>query len=78
MSGAFPKEFKHFATEVVDFSSDICAKGQNDLTCTFPGTHKYEVHHFNVGHKIVTVDDIEQNCPRSVKYFFRKANTSAA
>ena len=59
-----PEEFKHVVTEVVDFSSDIHAKREHDLTCTFPETHKCEVHHLTFDPKFVTVDEIERNHPR--------------
>ena len=63
-----PEEFKHVVTEVADFSSDIHAKREHDLTCTFPETHKCEVHHLTFDPKFVTVDEIERNHPRSAKF----------
>ena len=63
-----PEEFKHVVTEVVDFSSDIHAKREHDLTCTFPETHQCEVHHLTFDPEFVTVDEIERNHPRSAKF----------
>ncbi len=69
-----PDEFKHVVSEVVDFSSDINAKRQHDLTCTFPETHKCEVHHLlTYLPKFVSVDEIAQSHPRSAK-FLRQRN----
>ena len=62
-----PEEYKDTVLEVVDFSSDIHAKRSHDLTCSFPETHKCEVHHLTFQPKFVTVDEIEQHHPRSAK-----------
>ena len=40
-----PENVKHAVCEVDDFASDIHAKQKHDLTCSFPETHKCEVHH---------------------------------
>ena len=53
-----PDEFKGIILEVVDFASNIHAKRDHDLTCRFPETHKYKVHQFNFGPKMVSVDGI--------------------
>ena len=63
-----PDEFKHVVSEVVDFSSDINAKREHDLTCTFPETHKCEVHHLTFDPKFVSVNEIEKSHPRSAKF----------
>ena len=63
-----PEEFKRVVSEVVDFSSDINAKRQHDLTCTFPETHKCEIHHLTFDPKFVSVDEIAQSHPRSAKF----------
>lgn len=62
-----PDEFKEVIMEVVDFASDIHAKRQHDLTCTFPETHKCEVHHLTFDPKFISVIEIEENHPRSAK-----------
>ena len=62
-----PDEFKGVVSEVVDFASDIHAKRKHDLTCSFPESHKCEVHHLTFAPKIVTVDEIEVDLPRSAK-----------
>ena len=62
-----PVEFKGVVSEVVDFASDIQAKRAFDLTCTFPESHKCEVHHFTFNPTFVSVDDIEKDHPRSAK-----------
>ena len=40
------------------FASNIHAKRSHDLTCTFPKTHKYEVHHITHAPKFVTIEEI--------------------
>ena len=67
-----PEEFRHVVSEVVDFSSDINAKRQHDLTCTFPETHKCEVHHLTFDPKFVSVDQIQHSHPRSAKFLKKK------
>ena len=52
-----PDEFKHVVSEVVDFSSDINAKRAHDLTCSFPETHKCEIHHLTFAPKFVNIDE---------------------
>ena len=47
--------------EVVDFASDIHAKRAHDLTCSFPETHKCEVHHLPCAPKFVLVDKLEKD-----------------
>lgn len=73
INDACPEEFKHVVTEVFDFSSDIHAKREHDLTCTFPETHKCEVHHLTFNPKFVSVDEIERHHPRSAR-FLRQRN----
>jgi len=63
--GNCPDEFKNVVSEVVDFTSDIHAKRRHDVTCSFPETHKYEVHHLTFAPKFVTVDEIAVDHPRS-------------
>ena len=55
-----PDQFKNVVCEVVDFSSDIQAKRAHDITCSFPETHKCEVHHLTFDPKLVSVDNIER------------------
>ena len=62
-----PDEFKGVVLEVVDFASDIHAKRHHDLTCSFPETHKCEVHHVTFGPKMVSVAEIEKDHPRAAK-----------
>lgn len=62
-----PEEYKHTVLECVDFATDIHAKRDHDVTCSFPETHKCEVHHITFAPKFVTVNDIEKNHPRSAK-----------
>ena len=52
-----PDEFKHVVSEVVDFASDINAKRAHDLTCSFPETHKCEIHHLTFAPKFVNIDE---------------------
>ena len=44
-------------SEVVDFSSDINAKRAHDLTCTFPESHKCEVHCLTFNPRFMPIDD---------------------
>jgi len=60
-----PPQFKDVIMEVCDFSSDIHAKRAHDLTCTFPETHKCEIHHLTFNSKFVSVDEIAKDHPRS-------------
>ena len=60
-----PDEFKDVVMEVVDFLSNIHAKGEHDVTCTFPESHKCKVHHLSFDPKFVLVDIIEVNHPCS-------------
>ena len=62
-----PEEFKGAVFECVDFATDIHAKRYHGITCSFPETHKYEVHHITFAPKFVTVNEIEKNHPRSAK-----------
>ncbi len=62
-----PSEFKDVVSEVVDFSSDIHAKRSHDLTCSFPETHKCEVHHLTFAPKFISVEAIKEEHPRSAK-----------
>ena len=62
-----PEEFKGVVSEVVDFASDIHAKRHHDLTCSFPESHKCEVHHLTYAPKFVTVNDIQIDHPRAAK-----------
>ena len=62
---ACPDEFKGVVMEVVDFSSDIHAKREHDVTCTFPESHKCEVHHLTFAPKFISVDAIAIDHPRS-------------
>ena len=62
-----PEEFKGVVTEVVDFASDINAKRAHDVTCSFPEIHKCEVHYLTFAPKLVTVNEIENDHPRSAK-----------
>ena len=62
-----PEEFKEVISEVVDFASDIHAKRELDTTCSFPETHKCEVHHLTFAPKFVTVDEIEKDHKRAAK-----------
>ena len=52
---------------MVEFSSDIHAKQAHNLTCSFPESHKYEVHHIISSPKLVSVEEIEKDHPRSAK-----------
>ena len=61
------EEYKGTVTEVVDFSSDIHAKRHHDLTCSFPESHKCEVHHLTFDPKFISVDQIEKSHPRSAR-----------
>ncbi len=63
-----PEVFKWVVSEVVDFSSNIQAKREHDLTCTFLETHKCKVHHLTFDPKFVSVDEIELSHPRSAKF----------
>ena len=62
-----PEEFKGVVCEVVDFATDINAKRFHDLTCSWPETHKCEVHHLTYDPKFVSVSDIEKDHPRAAK-----------
>jgi len=62
-----PEEYKGTVSEVVDFASDIHAKRQHDLTCSFPESHKCEVHHLTFDPKFISVDEIEKSHPRSAR-----------
>ena len=62
-----PEVFKHVVSEVVDFASDIHAKRAHDTTCSFPETHKCEVHHLTYAPKFVTVDEMEAEHKRTAK-----------
>ena len=62
-----PEEFKGVVSEVVDFVSDIHAKQSHELTCSFPKTHKCEVHHLTCAPNFVLVEEIEKDHPRSAK-----------
>ena len=62
-----PQEFKGVVMEVVDFASDIHAKRDHDTTCSFPETHKCEVHHLTFAPKFVTINEIEKSHPRTAK-----------
>ena len=68
-----PEEFQGVVSEVVNFATDIHAKRKHDLTCSFPETHKCEVHHLTFRPKFVSVDEIELAHPRSAK-FLRNRN----
>ena len=68
-----PDEFKDVVCEVVDFSSDISAKRAHDATCSFPETHKLEVHHLIFNSEFVTVDEIEKDHKRSATLLRKKA-----
>ena len=68
-----PKEFKGIVCEVVDFASDVNAKREHDLTCTFPESHKCEVHHLTFNPKCVSIDDqFEKQHPRSYSIMLMK------
>ena len=52
--------------EVVDFASDIHAKREHDRTCSFPETHKCEVHHLTFNSKFLPIDrDYQKLHPKS-------------
>ena len=55
-----PDEYKDVVCEVVDFSSDIQGKRAHDATCSFPESHKCEVHHITFDPHFVSVDEIEK------------------
>ena len=67
-----PEEYKGTVSEVVDFASDIHAKRQHDLTCSFPESHKCEVHHLTFDPKFISVDEIEKSHPRSARMLMKR------
>ena len=52
-----PDQFKDVVCEVVDFSSDIHAKRAHDVTCSFPESHKCEVHYLTFNPKFEPIDE---------------------
>jgi len=62
-----PEEYKGTVTEVFDFSCDIHAKHQHDLTCNFPESHKCEVHQLTFAPEFISVDQIEKSYPHSAR-----------
>lgn len=60
-----PEEFKDVVMEVCDVLSDIHAKRSHDTTCSFPETHKCEVHRLTFDPKFVSVEEIAKDHPRS-------------
>ena len=62
-----PEKLKHTVYKVVDFTSNIHVKQEYDLTCSFPETRKYEVHHITCNPKFVYVKDIAKDHPWSEK-----------
>ena len=59
--------------KVVDFAGDIHAKQEHDLTCSFPETHKCEVHHITCNPKFVYVKDIAKDHPWSAKIMEKRS-----
>ena len=48
-----PEAFKDVVSELVGFVSDIHAKREHGITCSFPETHKCEVHYITFASKFV-------------------------
>ena len=62
-----PDEFKGVVSAVPGFSSDIHAKKNHDLTCSFSETRKCRVNHIIFGPKMVSVKEIEKEHQRAAK-----------
>ena len=54
------EEFNDVVSEIVDFTSAIHTKRENNMMCSFPETHNCKVHHLTFSPKFVTVDTIKK------------------